>query len=65
MEQEHAQSHQHLPVEWVWSIKHRYAEQKIHDLYSYSNPFFTLSLPIQISHECQSFNKSVTVTVLQ
>ena len=29
---EHAQSHQHMPVEWVWSINHRHTEQKMHDL---------------------------------
>ena len=27
-ELEHAQSHQHTPVEWVWWINHRHAEQK-------------------------------------
>ena len=31
-ELEHAQSYQHLLVEWVWSINHRHAEQKRHDL---------------------------------
>ena len=31
-ELEHAQLHQHMPVEWVWSINHRYDEQKLHDL---------------------------------
>ena len=29
---EHAQSHQHKLVEWVWSINHRHAEQKMHNL---------------------------------
>ena len=27
-ELEHAQSHQHMPVEWVWSINHRHADRK-------------------------------------
>ena len=31
-ELEHVQSHQYMPVEWVWSINHRHAEQKMHDL---------------------------------
>ena len=30
-ELEHVQSHQYMPVEWVWSINHRHAEQKTHD----------------------------------
>ena len=29
---EHAQSHPHALNEWVWSINHRHAEQKMHDL---------------------------------
>ena len=47
---EHAQSHPHTIMlkEWVWSINHRHAEQKMHDLVSpfeklkaRTNQFFT------------------------